>query len=84
MRPLPCDYASTTPMTPSSALVIADQCLPEGGAVTVRVKIGAYFSIQAPSALEILKVVFDFSDSLLPWGSPCASLRSESCMVSHS
>ena len=28
-------------------------------------------------------MVFDFSDSLLPWGSPCASLRSESCVVSH-
>ena len=48
----------------------------------LRVKIGAFFSISSFSSLRIERVHLDFSDSLLPWNSPCSSQRLSSCSIS--
>lgn len=40
-------------------------CAPPDTNVTVRVKIGSYFTINAPRVLEIQNILFDYADSLL-------------------
>ena len=57
-------------------------CVPEGESVSVRVKVGAYFSIRSPASLAISNLILDFSDSLSKWESTCSSDRFPSCSLS--
>ena len=76
LRPLPCDLSTTLPL-------LISECVTENESVTVRVKIGAFFSILLPHESKIERVKFDFSDSLLDWNSACMTERSASCSVTH-
>ena len=81
LRPLPCD--PTVLDSSSPAFDIAAECVGSLDSVTVRVKIGAFFSIRAPQSLIVERISFNFADSLLPWNSPCSAQRTPSCKVTH-
>lgn len=72
LSPLSCDYTASS---------VGDICSEPGEKIEIRVKIGSYFTIPLADSFIVSDLIFDFSDSLVPWGSGCQSQRSQSCAL---